>query len=102
MKLDKIPTYWKWILVIFIAGAIYFTSNGTRTYWQRRKIHQELQIKLNEMKNKNKSLETEIALLKHDPSALDYIARQKLGMMQPGEIEYRFVIDNPSAQEKKQ
>jgi len=96
----KIPTRWKWTLAIAIPVVLFFSSEGSRTYWQRKKILNEMQDKLQSMKDGNRDLATQLERLKYDPRAIEQIARKELGMVQPGEMEYRFVVHHTSASGK--
>lgn len=82
---------WKWLLAgLVILG---FLSSGTiRTYWQRKVALRKLQAKLADLKHENKELSQELQRLKTDPRVIEQVARRDLGLIQPGEIEYRFVV----------
>lgn len=83
---------WEWILLILVAIGFFLFSKGTRSYWNQKKYLGELQKKIKETHLKNEKLALEIHHLKTDPKAIEQIARRELGLIQPGEIEYRFVV----------
>ena len=87
---------WKWALIILGALVLFLSSEGTRTYWKRRKVLNELEQKLEQIRQTNKNLVLEIDRLQNDPRAAEQIARKELGLIQPGEIEYRFVVQRSS------
>ena len=92
----KTALNWKWILLgLFILG-LFLSSEGSRSYWKRKRHLKELQAKLELARAENKSLALEIQRLENDPRAIEQIARRDLGMIQPGEIEYRFVSESPA------
>lgn len=72
--------------------ALFFSSESMRSYWQKKKILNELQKKLDQVRKTNKNLSLEVRRLESDPRAIEQIARRELGLIQPGEIEYRFVV----------
>lgn len=57
-----------------------------RRYWELSK----LSAQLDQMKRENELLKKEIYLLKEDTSYIERIARRELGLISPGEVEYRF------------
>ena len=83
----------KWLLIALAALGFYFSSEGSRDYWKRRRTLKRLEQKLTDLKISNDKLSKEITRLKTDPKALEQIARDNLGLLKPGEIEYRFVVD---------
>ena len=52
-----------------------------------------LEQKLSNLKASNENLAREVERLKTDPRALERIARKDLGLIKPGEMEYRFVLE---------
>ena len=86
----------KWILIGLAALGFYLSSEGSRSYWKRKRALNRLEQKLSEMKTSNDRLSQEISRLKTDPRAIEEIARSKLGLIKPGEIEYRFAVDRSS------
>ncbi len=94
--ISKLKRQWKWILAgLVVIG--FLSSDGLRTFWQRKKALHTLEEKLEEIKVSNKNLTMEIDRLKNDPHAIEQVARKDLGLIQPGEIEYRFVVDHTEA-----
>lgn len=74
-------------------AALGFLSSGTvRTYWQRKMALRRLQAKLEDLRRENQQLSQELQRLRTDPRAIEQVARRDLGLIQPGEIEYRFVL----------
>ena len=90
--LAKLKRHWKWI-VAGLAAVGFLSSEGLRTYWQRKRTLHKLERKLDDMRASNKNLTMEIERLKNDPHAIEQVARKDLGLIQSGEIEYRFVVD---------
>ena len=86
----------KWILLGLACLGLYLSSEGSRSYWKRKRALEHLEQKLADLKASNENLSGEIARLKSDPRGIEQIARNDLGLIQPGEIEYRFVADSSS------
>ncbi len=84
---------WIWIGLAGLVAILILSSEGTRSYWKRKRALRELEKKLDKARATNKSLTLEIHRLQTDPRAIEQIARRDLGLLQPGEIEYRFVIE---------
>jgi cell division protein FtsB len=57
-----------------------------RRYWELYKLNGELQ----QQKKANNLLKRDIYLLENDPAYIERIARKELGLIAPGEVEYRF------------
>ena len=90
----KAALNWKWIVLGLLVLGLFLSSEGSRSYWKRKRHLKELQAKLEQARAENKSLAQEVQRLETDPRAIEQIARRVLGMIQPGEIEYRFVSEN--------
>lgn len=91
-----IPVRWKWIALGLILAVLFLSSDVTRSYWKKRKYYSHLKKQLEEIKTKNKNFKIEIERFKNDPSLIGDVARKELKMSQPGEIEYRFIIEPSS------
>ena len=87
-------THWKWIGLGILALGFFLSSKGTRSYWKRKRSLRELEKKLEQARETNRNLTLEIHRLQTDPRAIEQIARRDLGLLQPGEIEYRFIIEH--------
>ena len=62
---------------------------GDRGFLSVRRKRQELvrfQNELSALVDENRKLEAELAALKNDPRAVEKIAREKLGLVKPGEV----------------
>jgi len=62
---------------------------GDRGFLSLRRQRQELvaaQVELQALVDENARLETDLAALKTDPKAVEKIAREKLGLVKPGEV----------------
>lgn len=91
---------WKWALALLALGLL-LSSDAVRTYWKRRIALHRLEKDLAELKSENDALEMEVRRLKTDPRLLEQHARRDLGLIQPGEIEYRFVREHDGGTRKE-
>ena len=75
------------LLVIYIYG---FGNYGLYQYYQLHKEEKSLQTELAKLELESKQLEKEKQLLqKQDPDYLERIAREKFGLVKPGEKIYK-------------
>ena len=89
---------WKWLIIGLCALGLFLSSEGTRSYWKRKRYLKELQTRLENLRTSNKNLALEVERFKSDPRAIEQVARRELGLIQPGEIEYRFVVQESPPQ----
>ena len=82
----------KWFLFGLLLLGFFLSSEGSRSYWKRKRHLKHLEQKLVELKAFNENMVLEVERLKSDPRAIERIARSELGLLKPGEIEYRFVV----------
>jgi cell division protein FtsB len=85
-----VPVRWRWALALAALGLL-LSSDAVRTYWKRKVTLGRLEKSLSELRRKNQALEDEVRRLKTDPRLMERHARRELGLIQPGEIEYRFI-----------
>ncbi|OGR87310.1 MAG: hypothetical protein A3A86_04100 [Elusimicrobia bacterium RIFCSPLOWO2_01_FULL_60_11] len=81
-----------WVIIGLLLIGAFLSSEGSRSYWKRKRHFKHLEQKLSELKVSNDNLAREVQRLKSDPRALERIARSELGLQKPGEIEYRFTV----------
>lgn len=74
------------ILCVVLLGLGIFGNNGIITYRELKRSYVELQSKVSALEEENERLAEEIYLLKNDPSYIERIAREELGMVKPGEV----------------
>ncbi|MCB4791182.1 MAG: septum formation initiator family protein [Elusimicrobia bacterium] len=80
-------------IIYIIVGAIIFlflfgnagSRKLVRRFWEIYKLKGELE----QLKKENALLKKEIFLLQNDPSYVERITRKELGLIAPGEVEYR-------------
>ncbi len=91
---------WKFYLLAFAGVMLFVTSQWSRFYWQKKRELKELRAELEQLKQSNTMLAAEVERLKTDPRAIEQVARRELGLIQPGEIEYRFMAKKSSGPAK--
>lgn len=90
MQKIKIPRYTFHVILAVIVLLVLFGNAGFRAlmrrYWELHKLKAEL----SQLKRENALLKEEVYHLENNPSYIERIARKELGVIAPGEIEYRF------------
>jgi cell division protein FtsB len=79
------------IAIIILVLLFLFANQGFRKMMRNRSELKRLEKKIEQLKAENTILKKELSLSKHDLAYLERIARKELGLIQPGEIEYRFI-----------
>ena len=73
------------VVVLFLFGNAGFRKL-IRRYWEIYKLKAECE----QLERENDLLQKEIYILENDASYIEKIARKELGVIAPGEVEYRF------------
>ncbi|OGS17319.1 MAG: hypothetical protein A2219_03560 [Elusimicrobia bacterium RIFOXYA2_FULL_50_26] len=77
-------------IIVALVMAFLFGNTGFRTlvrrYWELHKLNGQF----GDLKKENRLLRKEVYLLENDKSYIEHIARKELGLVSPGEVEYRF------------
>lgn len=83
------------LLVLVSILVIIWSPNGLLHLRQLHLEHQELIQKNHTLERENHLLYEEIAQLRSDPSAIEHLARQELGLVREGELIFQFVSPPP-------
>jgi cell division protein FtsB len=78
------------VLVILIAASSVVGKKNLVRVFQMSKTRTELQQEINRLRQVNGDFTREIQALVHNPSQVEAIAREDLGLVKPGEIVYQF------------
>lgn len=78
--------------IILILLVLTFSKQGFYEYYVNKKTLYELEMKIDSLKKVNDSLSVEIELLKSNPEKIEKVAREKYGMIKPGEKIYKIKI----------
>jgi len=87
MKVSRNVIY---IVLGCIVFLFLFGNAGSRRLVRRYFEIYKLKGELEQLKKENELLKKEVYLLQNDPLYIERIARKELGLIAPGEIEYRF------------
>ena len=79
------------VLVIIFLVYLYANEQGLPLYLEMVEKENELKRQTQQIESSNQSLEESILRIQQDPSELEQIARDRLGMVREGEIVYQFV-----------
>ena len=80
-------------VVIILLGILFFlfTNKNFRMILLLKKEINELKVQIDEMEKENEKLRNEVHNMKHDSGYFEDLAREKLGLIKPGEIKYKFI-----------
>lgn len=74
-----------YLLVPLIVGDM-----GLVKYFKMRNTYHQLQQEIQQLSEENQKIEKEIRALRSDPVKIEQFARERLGMVRPGEVVYQF------------
>jgi len=86
--------HWFKILIAAAVAFLLFGNQGFRQLLRNKLELNRAQTQLQGLKTHEKALLSELKRLKNDPAYLEKTARQELGLIKPGEVEYRFKKPN--------
>lgn len=78
------------ILGVFLGYSFFFGDMGYLKYRELKQKEKNLISEINQISMENNRLRNEIELLKNDPSYLEKYAREKFGLVKPGEMIFQF------------
>ncbi|MCX8057249.1 MAG: septum formation initiator family protein [Ignavibacteria bacterium] len=95
MKLNfKRPFFWiALVIVLSFLLVMTFSNQGFYEHYLQQKKLAELEARIDSLKKVNDSLSVEIELLKNNPEKIEKVAREKYGMIKPGEKVYKIQIE---------
>ena len=82
------------VIIILILLALTFSNQGFYDYYLHKNKLKELQSRIDSLRKVNDSLFIEIELLKKDSNKIEQVAREKYGLIKPGEKIYKIKITN--------
>jgi cell division protein FtsB len=102
---EKISALWRRygrvILAVLVAALFVHDIFGAHGYLAMRRTKkqiQQVQANLDRLNKENQQLSEDVKELKSDPSKIEAIAREELGLAKPGEV----IIKIPPGQEPRQ
>ena len=87
----RIPFIAGAILAILFLAYLFLNENGLPLYLQMMQKEDELQRQTHQLQESNQNLGESIRQIQDDPTELEEIARDQLGMVREGEVVYQFV-----------
>jgi cell division protein FtsB len=90
------------VTVVLVVDAL-VGDKGLLDTWRARRQYAELSAALDQKRDENARLREDIRRYRNDPSAIEALARQELGLMREGELLFivRDVPGAPSATPRK-
>ena len=92
-KFKKLSYAIVFVVIILILLVLTFSDRGFYDNYVYRKKLNELQTTIDSLKRVNDSLTVEIELLRTSNDKIEKVAREKYGMIKPGEKVYRIRIE---------
>lgn len=77
-------------IAAFLCYSFFFADMGYLKYLELKRNEKKLIREIREISAENELLKREIELLKKDPSYLEKYAREKFGLVKPGEMVFQF------------
>lgn len=84
------------VLAILIAASSVGGKKSLVKVFQMSKTRTELQQEIKRLRQVNEEIAREIQTFAHNPSQVEAIAREDLGLVKPGEIVYQFGPPRPT------
>ncbi len=88
---QRMPFVAGMILGILFLAYLFFNENGLPLYLEMVQKDSELLKQTQELEKSNQVLGESINRIQDDPSELEQLARDRLGMVREGEVVYQFV-----------
>jgi cell division protein FtsB len=88
---------------LLLAGAVallllqdVFGTHGVLAMHRSQQQAQQVEKEINQLNDENRQLQQQVKSLKTDPSAIERIAREEVGLARPGEIIFKVNPVQPS------
>lgn len=79
------------VIGIVVIGGWLFHASGVLPYVKMLQEVERLQTEIQELEDHNRLLQEEIARVEQDPTRLEELARNQLGLVRKGEVVYQIV-----------
>ncbi|WP_353684834.1 septum formation initiator family protein [Thermodesulfovibrio sp. 3907-1M] len=87
---ERVFFFLVFLIILFLAYSFLFGDMGYLKYLELKKNEQKLIKEIDQISMENNTLKNEIELLKNDPSYMEKYAREKFGVVKPGEMIFQF------------
>jgi cell division protein FtsB len=77
------------IIIVPVVSFMVFSNKGLLKRLQLEADKKEMLVKIEQAKGEQKLLEAQVKALDKDPRAVEKVAREKYGMIKPGETVYK-------------
>jgi cell division protein FtsB len=94
---DRLPFVAVFLIMSVLTGMMFFNADGLPLYFQVRENRQQLVQQIQQLEYINASMQEDITRIQRDPQRLEELARNRLGMVRPGEKVFQFVEPAPSS-----
>ncbi len=78
--------------------SFFFDEMGLEKYFRMRRHAQQLEHNIFQLERSNSALRRDLRRIRDDPFRVEFLARERLGMVRPGETVYQ-VVQPPAANE---
>jgi len=80
-----------YIVILAAAAVVYLSGSNIKNILNLKKEVSFYEAKLKSIKEDNSRLEKEISWMQNNDDYVKYLAKKKLGLVEPGEIKYYLV-----------
>lgn len=78
------------LIGLVIVLPMIFGDMGFIPYVKMQRTQQQLELDLERLRTENRDLEEKVGRLRSDSETIERIARQRLGLVRPGEVVFTF------------
>jgi len=79
------------IVLFYLLVPLIVGDMGLVKYFRMRQTQHRLQEEIQQLSEENKKIEGDIQALRSDPARIERLARERLGLVRPGEVVYQFL-----------
>lgn len=79
-----------WLGLLGVAVTLAVAGEGVRAYWNQRREWNRLAARRVEAQRRLAARQAQLALAEGNDEYIEILARRELGLLRPGEIEFRF------------
>ncbi|MFC2062133.1 septum formation initiator family protein [Elusimicrobiota bacterium] len=88
-----------YIVIVIVLAAIYFSGSNIKNILRLKEKVTSYEERLAMLKKNNTDLLEELKWIKTEEDYLKFLARKKLGLVEPGEFKYYIIDKNPQQEE---